>query len=554
MRAAYKREIRSAKKAPKQEAWDRLHSDMISNDTAAFWKRWRSIYGKNTNHFSPVIDGKSSKEDITNAFQSAFMQNSKPNNPTKVADLDARFRVSYDSYAHSHLSNCDCDKYKVTVENTFEAICSMKDGKCADDDGLCSEHFKHGPLLLHIKLTSLFNSMLAHGFVPYQFRFGTITPIIKDKHGNSADVNNYRGITISPLISKVFERVLKMQFSSFLTSSSYQFGFKSAKSTSHALFCLSETINYYIDHGSQVYCSFLDASKAFDRLIHSGLFIKLIERNTPKLFLDILIHWYAGLQCRVKWDGHLGNWFSISAGVRQGGILSPDLYNVYVDDLICILQKSGKGCHISKIFAAALFYADDICVLSPSLHGLQEMLNICSSYCAEWDICLNAKKTKNMHFGKKSIIKFQPMLNGAPIDWVKEWKYLGVVLKSGARFGCSVSERVKSFYRALNSILRLEGRSNDMILLQLIETHCVPILTYAIEVVHVANRDERRSLRVAYNSVFRKIFGYRIFESVSNLQCSLNRWTWEDLVESRRVGFLRRARTCDCNTLVRAFC
>ena len=429
----------------------------------------------------------------------------------------------------------------------------MKDGKSADDDGITAEHFKNGPLILFIKLSSLFNSMLAHGFVPKQFRFGSITPIIKDKHGNAGDVNNYRGITISPMISKVFERILKTLFSSSLSSSSYQFGFKNGKSTSHALFCLQKTVDYYIDHGSNVFCSFLDASKAFDRLVHSGLFLKLIERNTPKIFLDILISWYTGLQCRIKWDGYFGNWFPVSAGVRQGGILSPDFYNVYTDDLIYILRKSGIGCHISNIFAAALFYADDMCVLAPSLHGLQKLLNICSSYCAEWDICLNAKKTKNMHFGKQKI-NFRLTLDGAVVDWVSEWKYLGVTLKAGPRFSCSVVERVKAFYRSLNSILRIEGRSDDLILLQLLETHCVPIITYAIEVTEVLNRDEKRSMRVAYNSIFRKLFGYRIFESVTNLQHSLNRLTWEELIEKRRNGFLRRANACSHDSLVRAFC
>ena len=303
-----------------------------------------------------------------------------------------------------------------------------------------------------------------------------------------------------------------------------------------------------------MYCSFLDASKAFDRLIHSGLFLKLIQRNTPKILLDILNKWYENLQCRVRWDGYLGEWFHITAGVRQGGILSPEFYNIYVDDLIGILKRSGVGCYISKIFAAAIFYADDMCVLSPSLHGLQKLLDICSKYCTEWDICLNAKKTKNMSFGKSKVINFNPTLNGVPIQWVDEWKYLGVVLRSGTRYGCSVTERVKAFYRALNAILRIEGRSNDLILLQLIEAHCVPILSYAIEVVTVFNRDERRSLRVAYNSIFRKIFGYRSFESVTNLQHSLRRFTWEELVEKRKAGFMKRARSGTNDTLVSAFC
>ena len=128
------------------------------------------------------------------------------------------------------------------------------------------------------------------------------------------------------------------------------------------------------------------------------------------------------------------------------------------------------------------------------------------------------------------------------------------MLKSGSRFGCSVTEKVKGFYRCLNGILRVEGRSNDMVLLRLIEAHCIPILTYAIDMIHVANRDERRSLRVAYNSVYRKIFGYRDFESVTDLQHALGHQTWEELIENRRSGFDRRAQSCERGTLVWTLC
>ena len=113
---------------------------------------------------------------------------------------------------------------------------------------------------------------------------------------------------------------------------------------------------------------------------------------------------------------------------------------------------------------------------------------------------------------------------------------------------------MKTFYKSLNSILRVEGRSDDMVLLRLIEAHCVPILTYAIETCYVANRDERRSLRVAYNSIFRKIFGYRYFESVTNLQHTLGRLTWEELVTKRESGFFKRARTSDDDSLVKFLC
>ena len=77
-----------------------------------------------------------------------------------------------------------------------------------------------------------------------------------------------------------------------------------------------------------------------------------------------------------------------------------------------------------------------------------------------------------------------------------------------------------------------------MVMLQLIESHCLSILSYAIEVIQVADRDIRRKLRVAYNSIFRQIFGYRRSESVTDLQHQLGRPTWEELVERRTSKFL----------------
>ena len=90
-------------------------------------------------------------------------------------------------------------------------------------------------------------------------------------------------------------------------------------------------------------------------------------------------------------------------------------------------------------------------------------------------------------------------------------------------------------------------------MLHLIETHCVPLLTYGIEVLHVRDTDERRQLRVAYNSVFREIFGYTRRESVTDLQHSLNRPTWEEMTERRKLKFRSHQIWLSLNPLVRAF-
>lgn len=180
-----------------------------------------------------------------------------------------------------------------------------------------------------------------------------------------------------------------------------------------------------------------------------------------------------------------GSFWRLVFGFCRG--LSPDFYCIYIDDLICILMTLNVGCHIKGIFIAALLYADDMALAAPSLKGLQALLGACDTYCVEWDICLNASKSKNMYFGKRVANLCFLVLNGNKLDSVDSWVYLGIALVSGKFFSCSVSDRIKKFYKYANSISRVEGRSNDLTMLRLMEAHCVPVLTYGLEIIHVDN-------------------------------------------------------------------
>ena len=287
VRAAYKRALKSAQRAPKQTSWNQLHGAMASNDTDTFWKSWRSLYAKNKSHVAPVVDGLSSKDAIAETFRDNFEAVARPNKPHRVAELDEKFDDAYKSLSADHDENCNCADYQLSISNTIDAVMNLKSGKSSDDDYLSAEHFLHAPYSVIQKLTELFNRMLRHSFVPDQFKNGTIIPIVKDHQGNLSDVNNYRGITISPIPSKIFEHALKIVFGGFLSSSPWQFGFKRKSSTMHAVYCLKETVDYYINNGSRVFCAFLDASKAFDRLVHSGLFLKFIAKGLPKIFIEL---------------------------------------------------------------------------------------------------------------------------------------------------------------------------------------------------------------------------------------------------------------------------
>ena len=150
--------------------------------------------------------------------------------------------------------------------------------------------------------------------------------------------------------------------------------------------------------------------------------------------------------------------------------------------------------------------------------------------------------THVLYFGKNcnKDSLFKPSLNGKCLEWVESWPYLGVTICSGTRFDCNIRETLKKFYKCSNAIFRIDGNPSDMTLLRIVESHCVPILSYAIEAIVVCDAAEKRQLRVAYNSVFRKIFGYRFSESVRELQGQLSRPTWEELVEKRVSNFLSK--------------
>ena len=143
---------------------------------------------------------------------------------------------------------------------------------------------------------------------------------------------------------------------------------------------LKEIIDAYRVLNGSVFICFLDASKAFDRINHSILFGKLSNRGIPQYVIRILSYWYENQQMCVRWGGTYSTFFSVTNGVRQGSILSPYLFNIYVDDLSVALNACRVGCCVGKILINHLMYADDLVILAPSVSGLSKLLSIYAKY------------------------------------------------------------------------------------------------------------------------------------------------------------------------------
>jgi len=116
----------------------------------------------------------------------------------------------------------------------------------------------------------------------------------------------------------------------------------------------NESVKYFVKHGSRVHCAALDASKAFDKVLHHGLFYKMLCKRVPAMLVNILIYWYSHLHCAVLWKSVLGENFSVKCGVRPGGVLSPYLFSLYVDDVINDVRKSGYGIYVGNVFTGCI--------------------------------------------------------------------------------------------------------------------------------------------------------------------------------------------------------
>ena len=143
----------------------------------------------------------------------------------------------------------------------------------------------------------------------------------------------------------------------------------------------------------------LDYSKAFDRVNYVELFSLLLDKGLYPLVTRFRITLYTSQKVRVKWSNCLSKQVDVSNGVKQGGILSPILFIVYMDVLLTRMKKSGFGCHMGNTFCSAIGYAEDVSLLCHSLSSLRMLLNITDVFGREFNADFNPNKYQLLVYG-----------------------------------------------------------------------------------------------------------------------------------------------------------
>jgi hypothetical protein len=493
------RQLQAKKRKQKhQEIMDASHD----NDQSLFYKlirQHRSIQHQNSRDIE--FNGSLLTEnEAVFAWAEYFEQLATP---TDKPDFDAEYSTLMESMyldLHKTYSGNDSASRLPTITDTQVAklVGTLKSNKAADMYGLACEHLKYShPVLEHL-LVRVFNQIITEKSVPTHFKHGVIVPVYKQKKSEK-DPDNYRRITITSTVGKVFEKILVSATKPILDKklNRLQRGFCTSSSSINAAFIISEAIAEAKDCKHPLFTTFLDASKAFDTVYHKSMLVKLHHLGITGDLWQLYCSLYNGMTSQVKWSNQLSPIIVELQGVRQGGVPSTELFKARGDEVLHLLSGSELGYAIGSIDVSAPTCADDITILSESPIHLQSMIDL-----AFYDSCrerytFSAEKTKAM------------VMNNAKRDWsdTPMWKigernidvstsevHLGLVRTPDCKAASTVRVNIQKARRAGFSMMRVGvyGRNGLHVHTNLHLFNCfqLPRLLYGLEVLPLLQGDK----------------------------------------------------------------
>ena len=307
----------------------------------------------------------------------------------------------------------------------------------AGPDGIFPLFFIKTADFLAPKISVIFRKLARNGLFSLFWRAGDITSISKSGTPGSCP-SDYRPISITPILSKLFERLLAKRLNNYAENNNLfpcqQFGFRKGLGACDAALTISNKVQKALDAGSEARMVGLDFSAAFDRVNHKALIHKLKLLGIGGQFLNILIEFLSNRKQRVVVDGHQGEWRNVISGVPQGSVLGPLLFILYTQDMWMGLENQ------------LVAYADDATLIAdiPSprqRESVSESLNRdlakIHNWCSLWGMKLNPSKTQSMIVSRsRTINPSHPDLyiNNVILDTCSSFKILGIMFDSKFTF------------------------------------------------------------------------------------------------------------------------
>ena len=339
-KAQYKKCIKHYQQQEVNSYSNELNDALMHKNGPEFWKCWRAKF--ESKRAITQVNGFSDPHEILRNFEDYFSKccsNATASGSKRLTEQYYSRRINYCGLPFT-------DELLFDVALVDSCIHSLHNGRAAGLDGLTAEHLKHCHPVICSILFRLFNLMIMYCHVPLAFDLSYTVPIPKNTDAiftKSLTTDDFRGISISVIISKVFEKCILDRYIDFFETSDFQFGFKKGIGCSDAIHTVKCIVDNFVQQRSTVNLCALDLSKAFDKMSHHGLFLKLMDKMIPNVLLATLEIWFSLCSTCIRWGDLYSGHIKLVCGVRQGGVLSPYLFAVFINDVITAVNSTDCG-------------------------------------------------------------------------------------------------------------------------------------------------------------------------------------------------------------------
>jgi hypothetical protein len=375
----------------------------------------------------------------------------------KACTINRFFHSVFETDASSEVAlQCDVapstmDPILINEGHVHFLLKNLKPGKSTGPDGLPGVVLRNMRGVISPFLTALFRKILDSGQIPLDWKLGHVVPIFKS--GDKHDPSNYRPVSLTCIVSKLFERILYSRVYAYLTAnnllSSDQHGFRENLSCETQIITLFHDLAKAMDCRRDVDVIFLDFKKAFDKVSHQKVIFKLNSLGIDPKVIQAIKSFLTCRTQRVVLDGTVSTSVPVTSGVPQGSVLGPLLFLIFINDLSHGLSSNVR------------LFADDT-VIYRTVSGpedslaLQADLTLIVEWCHRWGMSLNYDKCVSMSVSRRRLprVPFTYQLGKSILRSVSKYKYLGVVINNKLTWDDHILYVVSKANRALGFVRR----------------------------------------------------------------------------------------------------
>lgn len=495
-----------------QESFNSKLNSLLVQDNS-IWKFTKELKSKNSG--IPPLELENNKLACTDSEKSMALaeafHKAHSITATMISDHEQEVKKSKDVIDNMSILTVEPACRHTTSLHIKELIKSLKPKKAPGSDKITNLLLKNLPGIGFQVLTNILNRCLDLAYFPSSWKVAKIIAIPKPGK-NSKNPTNYRPISLLSCVGKLYEKIILERLSDHEENNEIfikeQFGFVRERGTVQQVLRVTQKAAINFNKKKSTGLVMLDLEKAFDSVWHQGLLHKLLINGYPIKLVKLIASYLHQRSAYVECKSAQSPFFHIAAGVPQGSILSPHLFNIFINDI-----PTPHKCELAM-------FADDTMLICevPWRHSclvtkiLTEALETVSDFFESWKIRLNKNKTEFIILTKspKMIRKLNenpPTFQNEIFAWKPTVKYLGVILDQKLLFRAHVENVIQKaktmLYKTLYCIMKRNNSTPVQTKIQVYRSVIRPIMTYACPVFSNCAKSHFNKLQVVQNSALR---------------------------------------------------